>query len=140
MSHQDCIFCKIVAGDIPCTKIFENEHVLAFLDIGPISEGHTLVISKKHTLCVDQTDPEDVAEIAKILPMLSRSVKQAMGADGYNVLCNNGTAAGQLVEHMHIHIIPRKDDDGVFNRWPSFEYPQGKAEAIAEKIRQNLNH
>jgi histidine triad (HIT) family protein len=112
---------------------------LAFLDIGPISEGHTLVIPKKHVACVDQTNPETMAEIARLLPMLTSSIKKAMGSDGYNVLCNNGASAGQLVEHMHVHIIPRKNDDGVFNRWPSFVYPQGKAETIAEKIKQNLS-
>ena len=138
MSVQDCIFCKIIAGEIPCMKIYENDRVLAFLDVGPVSEGHVLVVLKQHTCSVDQTDSLAMAEIAKVLPKLAGSIKNAMRADGYNVLCNNGASAGQVVEHMHVHIIPRKENDGVFNQWPSFQYPAGKADAIAKKIRQNL--
>lgn len=138
MSVQDCIFCKIIDGQIPCTKIYENDHVLAFLDIGPVSEGHTLIVPKKHTCRVDQTDSETMSEIAAILPKLTASIQQAMESDGYNVLSNNGTAAGQLVDHLHFHIIPRNVNDGVFNRWPAFEYPQGKAQTIADQIKQKL--
>jgi len=135
---QCCIFCKIIAGQVPCTKIYENEHVLAFMDAGPVSEGHVLVVLKQHTTRLDLTDPLEMAELAKVLPKLAGSVKDAMVADGYNVLCNNGSSAGQVVEHMHFHIIPRKENDGVFNQWPSFQYPEGKADTIAEKIRRNL--
>ncbi|RKY05469.1 MAG: HIT family protein [Planctomycetota bacterium] len=138
MSVQDCIFCKIIDRQVPCTKIYENEHVLAFLDVGPVSEGHVLVVLKEHTTRMDLTDPLAMAEVAKVLPKLAGSVKDAMVADGYNVLCNNGASAGQVVEHMHFHIIPRKENDGVFNQWPSFQYPEGDAEVIAEKIRRNL--
>ena len=138
MSVQDCIFCRIIAGQVPCIKVYENDHVLAFLDIGPISEGHVLLIPKQHICSVDQADYEIMVEIAKVLPMLAGSIKSAMCADGYNVLCNNGASAGQVVSHLHIHIIPRNENDGVFNRWPSFQYPADKAEAIAEKIRRNI--
>ena len=138
MSVQDCIFCKIIAGEVPCTKIYENDHLLAFLDVGPVSEGHVLVVLKQHTTQIDQTDPLAMTEIGKVLPKLAGAIKDAMAADGYNVLCNNGPSAGQVVEHMHVHIIPRKENDGVFNQWPSFRYPAGKAEASAEKIGRNL--
>lgn len=138
MSAQDCIFCEIIAGRVPCVKIYENEYVLAFLDIGPVSEGHTLVVPKKHTCQVDQTDPLVMVEIARVLPMLANSVKKAMNADGYNILCNNGSSAGQVVEHVHVHIIPRKTNDGVFRQWPSFQYPEGKVAELAEKIRKNI--
>ena len=140
MSVQECIFCKIIAGQIPCTKIYENEHVLAFLDIGPISEGHTLLVHKRHTDSVAETTPEILCQIAEVLPALAKAVKNAMDADGYNVLCNNGAAAGQVVNHLHFHIIPRNNDDGIFNRWPSFEYPQGRADEILQKIVQNLEN
>lgn len=139
MSVQDCIFCKIVTGQVPCSKIYENDSVLAFLDVGPVSEGHALVISKQHTSSVDQTEPQAMAEIAKVLPKLAGAIKQAMGADGYNVLCNNGASAGQVVDHMHVHIIPRKENDGVFNQWPSFQYPEEKAKEIAEKICKKIS-
>lgn len=140
MNVQECIFCKIIAGQIPCAKIYENEHVLAFLDVGPISEGHTLVVHKQHTDSVAETSPVILQQIAEVLPAIAKAVKNAMGADGYNVLCNNGTAAGQVVEHLHFHIIPRKANDGVFNRWPSFQYPLGRAEEILKKIVQNLEN
>ncbi|MCI0499042.1 MAG: HIT family protein [Planctomycetales bacterium] len=139
MNVQTCVFCKIIAGQIPCTKVYENDAVLAFLDIGPISDGHTLVVPKAHTPRVDKTDSHTMAALAQALPMLADAVQQAVGADGYNILCNNGLSAGQIVEHVHLHIVPRKKNDGLFNQWPSFQYPQGKAGAIAEKIIQNLN-
>ena len=139
MSVPDCIFCQIVSGQIPCVKLYENEHVLAFLDIGPVSEGHTLIIPKKHSSSVDQTDPLVMVEVAKVIPNIAASIKKAMAADGYNVICNNGVAAGQVVQHIHFHIIPRNVDDGVFRKWPSFQYPEGKADELAEKIRQNLS-
>jgi histidine triad (HIT) family protein len=137
-AKTDCIFCGIAAGRIPSIKVYENSHVLAFLDIGPISDGHTLVIPRAHFDRLDQCPAELLAEMAKVLGMLGGPVAKAVGADGYNVLCNNGAAAGQVVEHVHFHIIPRKNGDGVFNRWPAYKYPDGKAAAIAEKILQNL--
>ena len=139
MNVPDCIFCQIVSGRIPCIKLYENEHVLAFLDIGPVSEGHTLIIPKKHSSSVDQTDPLVMAEIAKVIPNIAASIKKTMVADGYNVICNNGVAAGQVVQHVHFHVIPRKVDDGVFGRWASFQYPDGKADELAKKIKQNLS-
>lgn len=139
VSVESCIFCKIIAGQIPCIKVFENDQVLAFLDVSPVSDGHTLVVPKSHTLRVDCTDPQTMTQLAAVLPRLAGAVQKAVNAEGYNILCNNGPAAGQVVEHVHVHIVPRKRNDGVFNQWPSFRYPQGKAEKIAEKIVQNLN-
>ena len=138
MTIQSCIFCKIVAGQIPSVKIYENESVFAFLDIGPISQGHTLVIPKEHFTKLDDCPVKVLSDISTVLGRIAKAVSQAMASDGYNVLCNNGLAAGQLVEHVHFHIIPRKRDDGVFNRWPSFEYKPGMAEKIAEKICEKL--
>ena len=138
MSDHNCIFCKIIAGQIPCTKIYEDDQVLAFLDVHPVSEGHTLVVLKEHTSRVDSTEPLAMARIGEMLPKLTASIQDAMEADGYNVLCNNGVSAGQVVEHMHLHIIPRKANDGVIKQWPAFQYPDGRAAVIAEKIRKNL--
>ena len=135
---DDCIFCKIVAGQIPCAKLYENDDMLAFLDIGPVSEGHTLVIHKKHTPSVAQTDPKLLKDIAEVLPMLALAVEKAMNADGYNVLCNNGRAAGQVVDHLHFHIIPRKTGDGVFNRWPAYKYNDEQIGIIAKRIQEYL--
>ncbi len=138
MSQKDCIFCKIAAGVIPCTKIYEDENVLAFLDIGPVSDGHTLVITKEHCTKVHNCSPPLLSAVTAVLPKIAAAVSAVTQADGYNVLCNNGRAAGQLVEHLHFHIIPRKTGDGIFGRWPSFTYPQGKAEKLAEKICAKL--
>ena len=134
MSAQDCIFCKIASGQIPSAKIYEDEIVVAFLDIGPISDGHTLVMPRQHFEKAHNCPPELLGQIWTRLGRIADAVASATGADGYNVLCNNGRAAGQLVDHLHFHIVPRKAGDGVFAKWPSYKYGQGRAEAIAEKI------
>jgi histidine triad (HIT) family protein len=138
MSVNDCVFCKMVAGQIPVAKIYEDDIVLSFLDIGPISDGHTLVIPKQHFEKLHQCPAEILSRVASRLGSIAEAVAGAMNSDGYNVLCNNGRAAGQLVEHLHFHIIPRNAGDGVFDRWPAYKYEQGKIEAIAAKIRENL--
>ena len=138
MNADDCLFCKMVAGEIPVTKIYEDEVVLAFLDIGPISDGHTLVIPKQHFDKLHECPAELLGKVSSRLGKIAGAVTAAVGSDGYNVLCNNGRAAGQLIGHMHFHVIPRMAGDGVFNRWPSYKYEEGKAEAIAGEIRRNL--
>ena len=134
----ECVFWGIAAGKIPCTRVYEDDRVLAFMDIGPISDGHTLVIPKAHYERLDQCPAEVLAETAAVIGRLAGPVAEAVGADGYNVLCNNGSAAGQVVEYVHFHIMPRKAGDGVLNRWPAYQDPQGKVEAIAEKIKDKL--
>jgi len=138
MMQTDCIFCKIVAGQIPCYKVFENDYALAFMDIGPISIGHTLLIPKTHVDRIDQCPPDILAQTAKVLPQLAGAVAAAVNAPAYNILCNNGSAAGQVVRHLHFHIIPRQEKDGVFTQWPAFKYPEGKADMLCQKIIENL--
>lgn len=138
MSQVDCIFCKIAAKQISSTVVFEDEVVFAFLDIGPISDGHTLVIPKEHINGFDSCPAQLLGDICSRLGRIAAAIQKALNADGYNVLCNNGRAAGQVVEHLHFHIIPRKTGDGVFDRWPSYKYPAGKAEKIAQEIQSNL--
>ena len=138
MSADDCLFCKMVAGQIPVTKIYEDEVVLAFLDIGPISDGHTLVIPKQHFEKLHDCPPELLGRVGSRLCKIAGAVTAAMNSDGYNVLCNNGRAGGQVIEHLHFHIIPRNTGDGVFDRWPAYKYEQGKIELIAEEIRKKL--
>lgn len=138
MSSDQCLFCKIVAGEIPVTKIYEDEVVLAFLDIGPISDGHTLVIPRQHFEKLHDCPSEILAQIAARLGKISGAVAAAMKSDDYNVLCNNGRAAGQVIEHLHFHIISRSAGDGLFSRWPSYEYQAGKIESIGARIRKNL--
>ena len=133
-----CVFCKMVAGEIPAVRVFENEAVLAFLDIGPVSDGHTLVIPKAHFPRIHECDAETLAQVGSCLGKVGGAVAAAMKADGYNVLCNNGKAAGQVVEHVHFHIIPRRAGDGVFTQWPAYQYREGQLESLGEKIRKSL--
>ena len=138
MTSGDCIFCKIASGQVPSVRIYEDESVFAFLDIGPVSDGHTLVIPKQHFEKLHKCPAEILKQITVVLGRLAGVVADATGADGYNILCNNGPAAGQIVEHLHFHIIPRKDGDGIFDRWPSKTYEEGEMEAVAGRIRKNL--
>jgi len=128
----------MVGGQIPVIKIYEDEVVLAFLDIGPVSDGHTLVIPKQHFEKLHDCPAELLGRVGSRLGKIAKAVAAGMNSDGYNVLCNNGRSAGQLVEHLHFHIIPRNTGDGVFNRWPAYKYEEGKIEEIATKIRENL--
>lgn len=108
----DTIFTKIIKGEIPCHKVYEDEHVFAFLDIGPLSRGHTLVIPKEAAPTLDQLSDESAAAIGRVLPRLCRAVMKATGCPAYNVLQNNGEVANQAVFHVHFHIIPRSASGG----------------------------
>ncbi len=138
MTEDDCLFCKMVAGQIPVTKIYEDDIVLVFLDIGPISDGHTLVIPKQHFVRLHDCPPGLLGKVSSRLGKIAKAIVTAMDSDGYNLLCNNGRTAGQIIEHLHFHIIPRNSGDALFDSWPSYKYRQGKIEQIAEKIRENL--
>ncbi len=135
---SNCIFCKIVAGQIPCHRIYEDEQVLAFLDIGPLSRGHTLIIPKGHWVTVDAV-PEDAASaIGRVLPRLSRAVASATGATAWNILQNNGPAAHQVVEHVHFHIIPKFSDAGLGITWPAGELDNNEAGSLKQRILAEL--
>jgi histidine triad (HIT) family protein len=136
--QTDCIFCKIIAGQIPCYKVYENQSVFAFMDIGPVSDGHTLLLPKGHYERLDQCPPEILAQIALAAGPIAKAIIAATNAPAYNVLCNNGSQAGQVVKHLHFHIIPRRDNDKVFDRWNAFKYAQGKAEEFLQKIKENM--
>ncbi len=138
MGVNGCLFCKMVAGQIPVTKIYEDDVVLSFLDIGPVSDGHALVIPKQHFEKLHDCPSELLGKVSSRLGRIAVAITGAMNSDGYNILCNNGRAAGQLVEHLHFHIIPRNSGDGVFGHWPAYKYEKGKIEQIALKIRENL--
>ncbi len=136
---MDCIFCKIVAGEIPSLKIYEDEQVLSFLDIGPLAEGHLLVIPKVHYERLDEMKAEDIQAVASVLPRLAKALTEATGAQGYNLLQNTGECAGQVVPHVHFHLIPRMPNDGLGYRWPAKKYPEGKDKEIQQKIINALN-
>ncbi len=137
-SKSDCIFCKIVAGEIPSAKLYEDEHVLAFMDINPLAEGHVLVIPKVHYETLDEMSADDVAALTRCLPGLVRAVRSAVHADGLNVLQNNGRVSGQVVMHVHIHLIPRVPGDGLGYRWPAGKYAEGRLDAVREMIAKEI--
>jgi len=116
-SPGNSIFTRIIRGEIPCQRVFEDEHVLAFLDINPLSEGHTLVVPKRQVERLEQLPPEEAAAVGRVLGVIARRILVATGAPGYNLLQNNGAVAGQLVPHVHFHIIPRREGDGLGYRW-----------------------
>jgi histidine triad (HIT) family protein len=137
---ESCIFCRIVHGEIPSAKIYEDEGVLAFLDINPIHAGHVLVMLKRHVERLDQCTAEDMRALSVPLPKIAAAVVEAVGAAGYNVLNNNGRCAGQLVEHIHFHVIPRDAGDGLLGRWQAGKYPPGEIDALAEKVNSLISH
>ncbi len=117
----NCIFCKIVAGAIPCAKVYEDEHVLAFLDINPIARGHTLVVPKPHYPTLLDFDPDLGAPLLRALQRTAEAVRAEVRAGGFNVVQNNFTCAGQMVFHAHWHIIPRFENDCLPD-WPGGRY------------------
>ena len=136
-SESTTIFQKIIDGDIPCHKIFENEHVLAFLDVAPLSVGYTLVIPKEPAANLHELSPECGAALGEALVEVSKAVVQATGVSQYNILQNNGEQAHQAVFHVHFHIIPKPSAiEGLFLSWNTTELAD--ADAIAEAIRNAL--
>lgn len=138
---NDCIFCKIVNGEIPAAKVFENEHVVAFLDISQVTKGHTLVIPKIHKENVYELTPEIAQNIFEVVPQLANGIKKAYQPIGLNVLNNNGEAAGQSVFHFHMHLLPRYGkEDGFGAVWKTHtsEYTPEDLQIIAQEINKNL--
>ncbi len=129
-----CIFCKIVRGDLPSYKVFEDENVLAFLDIHPTNPGHTLVIPKAHVGNIFEITPEVWAQVMEVVRKLSGVIENALGAKGINLMMNNREHAGQVVDHAHVHIIPRFTGDA-HRQWSHSSYKSGEAETIQQKIR-----
>jgi len=134
---MDCIFCKIVAGEIPSYKIYEDDKILVFLDISPVNPGHALVVPKEHyedlLVLPDELALAAIQAVKKVAP----AILKATGATGFNLNQNNGTVAGQAVSHFHWHIVPRLENDGR-ELWHGEIYSNGQAEELIEKIKQTL--
>tara|TARA_R110002096_G_scaffold143328_3_gene299179 strand:+ start:38383 stop:38850 length:468 start_codon:yes stop_codon:yes gene_type:complete len=134
---SDTIFSKIIAGEIPCHKVYEDDLVLAFLDIFPLSPGHTLVIPKEPAKTVDVLSDESSAAIGRVLPRIARAVMAATGATQYNILQNNGPRAHQAVFHVHFHIIPKMEDgSGLGVEWKPGALDNEQAAALAARISE----
>ena len=136
---RECIFCKIVAKDIPATVVFEDEELLVFMDIGPIIKGHALVIPKKHYDPVTETPDHVLARLHLAAKRVAQAQLNGLGADGVNIMQNNGKAAGQEVPHLHIHVIPRFNQDGHHWNWNAKKYDDfNEMNQLAEKMREYL--
>lgn len=141
MAHEDCIFCKIINGDLPSAKVYEDEHVYAFLDLSQVTKGHTLVIPKTHTKNIYETPPEVAKELFARIPVIANAVKDAYKPIGMNLLNNNEAPADQSVFHLHIHIIPRYGaGDGFSSNWVTHndEYTPEKLQEMAEEISTQI--
>lgn len=134
---MECIFCKIVKGEIPCHKIYEDDKILAFLDIMPINKGHTLIVPKKHSRDMLEDDDADLAACIKTAKKLAKSIVNAMKADGFNLGINTKEAAGQAVFHTHFHIIPRFKEDGL-KHWPGQKKEMEELKEVQNKILNEL--
>lgn len=131
---ENCVFCKIVKGEISSHKVYEDDEVLAFLDIAPVNPGHVLVIPKKHFANFEEI-PEDVlARVMAVVKKVGQSLKENFEVPGYNVTENNDPIAGQLIPHIHFHVIPRQEGDGL-ELWTQGQYDNGEAEKIACQLK-----
>jgi histidine triad (HIT) family protein len=133
MSGTDCIFCKIVGGELPSYKVYENEHILAFLDIHPVNAGHTLIVPKRHSTNIFDIATDDWAAMSEAVRVLAVGIEKGVGADGVNIAMNNREHAGQVVNHAHVHVIPRFKGDGL-KLMPQRTYKEKEAETTLEKI------
>jgi len=136
---METVFSKILRGEIPAHKVYEDDHVLAFLDIGPLSPGHTLVIPKEPAETLDKLSDEAAAAVGRVLPRVCRAVMAATGCPHYNVLQNNGAPAHQAVFHVHFHIIPKTEEGaGLGVGWKPQSLDRDAAAVLAEKIRESI--
>ncbi|CAM3942798.1 HIT family protein [Alkalicoccus chagannorensis] len=134
MSEQSCIFCSIIKGDIPSAKVYEDEHVYAFLDLSQVTKGHTLLIPKKHEQDIFHLEPETASRLFQAAPVVAKALDRAFVPAGLNVLNNNKEAAGQSVFHYHLHLIPRYDQsDGFQPTWVEHggDYSQEELQQLA---------
>ncbi|MGI2329424.1 HIT family protein [Planococcus sp. YIM B11945] len=137
----DCIFCKIIAGEIPSVKIYEDEHVFAFMDIMPLSKGHTLIVPKTHRAYVYDLTPDEAANLFSVVPKIAAAIKETFEPVGMNLLNNNGTQAGQSVHHFHLHFIPRYgQSDGFGAKWVTKEkeFTTERIQELAGQVKGKL--
>lgn len=138
MKDETCIFCKIIAKEIPTVVIAETANTLSFVDIMPANFGHSLVIPKGHYANIHEMPEEITGEVFREAKRLATAVKSAVGAEGVNIIMNNGAASGQVIFHAHVHIIPRFENDG-FKWWPTKEYETPtQMQELGEKIKLHL--
>ncbi|MDP7243914.1 MAG: HIT family protein [Flavobacteriales bacterium] len=133
---EDCIFCKIIDGKIPSSKVYGDDNVISFLDIMPANKGHCLVVPKKHYETLLEIPDEDLAALIKATKKITKALTLSIGNGSYNIIMNNGKIAGQLVAHAHIHIIPRFKGDRLRIKWSHKKYIDKEMKNIQEKIKK----
>jgi histidine triad (HIT) family protein len=134
-----CLFCKIARGEVPAAVVLATDEALAFLDIRPVNKGHVLLVPREHHADLSELPGRLAAHAGSLLPRLCRAVRKATGADGLNVIVNNGRAAGQTIDHGHWHLIPRFHDDPVDWPWPHSEYLGDEIGQMRFRIERELN-
>jgi histidine triad (HIT) family protein len=134
---MDCIFCKIIQSDLPSYKVYEDEKVFAFLDILPIHPGHTIVVPKSHAADVEDIGEKEFCAMAGAVKKIGQAMMSGLGVKGYSVFLDNKSAANQHVPHVHFHVVPREEGDGL-GRWPQGGYSGGEAEKILKNITDKI--
>jgi len=134
----NCIFCKIAAGEIPAAVVHQDEHLVVFLDISPLAEGHLLVIPREHWANLADMPAEQCAGLFSFMPRLGQALLKVTGAAGFNLLLNSGAVAGQVVPHVHCHLVPRRAGDGLGYRWNARQYAAGRDSELAVAYRKCL--
>ncbi len=135
---MDCVFCKIRDGQIPSTRVFEDERTIAFMDINPLNEGHCLVMPRAHAATIFEADEADLRAAIVTAQRVARAIRTALRPDGLNLLQANGAAAFQSVPHLHFHLVPRSTGDGKGFDWPLVPGDRDRIQAAAEKVRGAL--
>jgi len=134
---SDCIFCKIVQGEIPAIKVYEDDKVLAFMDINPLNDGHTLVVPKQHAETILEIAAEDLTAVIQVVQKVALAIEKGLKPDGLTVIQLNKKASGQVVPHLHIHLIPRFENDGLtISKWQLVAGDMEKIKQVAEEIRR----
>ena len=136
--EPNCIFCKIVAGEIPSEKLYEDSETLAFMDINPVHDGHCLVIPKEHYPTVFDVAPDAFAAAARTAIKVATAVNAATKPDGLNLIQSNGPGAAQSVQHVHLHVLPRRMQDGLAINWALKPGDRARIAEVAERIRAAL--
>lgn len=129
-----CVFCKIIKGEIPCNSVYEDDMVLAFLDIKPVNPGHVLVIPKKHFANLEEIDDNYLQAVIMVVKKIAKQLKDKLNILGYNLIMNNDPVAGQEIPHLHFHIIPRQENDNL-KLFSGRDYKEGEVEEIIKKLR-----
>lgn len=133
---MECLFCKIVKNEVPSKKVYEDSNTLAFLDINPANPGHTLVMPKKHAENIFDIDDESLKNTISVVKEMAKSIKEKMNAVGINVVQNNGKQAGQIVNHVHFHVIPRFENDNVIISYKRVQMTEKEFDDVAKKLTQ----